>query len=249
MAAQLTIITATYNSALHIKKCLKSVEHVLGDQDFEHIIIDGYSTDKTYEYINSYAEIHDNVCIHYRNPNGIYDALNYGIELCKTEYVMFLHSDDVLLEGFKLLYKSGFKSDVYFFGINLQYKKYLYRKYRATPQRSKYASAIYPPPHTGMISKTHFLKKYKFDLGYDIASDYKQLLCLLSCQKIRKTFRNDCIVCMSAGGESTKIRNSKKILLEEHRILTDLGLYFPKVIISLKKICKIFNFRSGNPYK
>ena len=74
----------------------ESMENSYLDQSYkniEHIVIDGGSTDGTLEIIKEYE---DKISTWMSEPdNGIYDALNKGVELATGEVVGFLHADDI----------------------------------------------------------------------------------------------------------------------------------------------------------
>jgi glycosyltransferase involved in cell wall biosynthesis len=87
---KITIITVTYNSEKTIKTALKSVK----DQTYkeiEHIIIDGNSADKTVSIIKQYSYINKIIS---EPDDGVYDAMNKGINIAKGDIVGFLNSDD-----------------------------------------------------------------------------------------------------------------------------------------------------------
>jgi glycosyltransferase involved in cell wall biosynthesis len=98
----LTIVTATFNSEKYIESCIKSLirayQHT-SDFPISHIVIDAYSTDKTCDLIQLLSP---SSLIFKREKNGIYDALNYAISLIKSNYIMYLHSDDMLHHDFLL---------------------------------------------------------------------------------------------------------------------------------------------------
>ena len=98
MSLLFTIIIPTFNSDATIEKNLNSIINQ-NYKDYEVLIIDGLSTDKTLTLINSYAIIHN--CIKYKSErdNGIYDAMNKGIELAKGEWIIFLGSDDYFYDN------------------------------------------------------------------------------------------------------------------------------------------------------
>ena len=92
---KVTLITATYNSALNIKTCLDSVI----DQDYndtEYLIIDGNSFDKTLCIIKKYQQNYPFIKVVSEKDKGIYDALNKGINLASGDIIGFVHSDDFL---------------------------------------------------------------------------------------------------------------------------------------------------------
>lgn len=54
---ELSIITCTYNSEKYLRECLQSIEKQrISEKNFEHIFIDGNSTDSTIEIIQEYKK-------------------------------------------------------------------------------------------------------------------------------------------------------------------------------------------------
>ena len=47
----ISIVTPVFNSVRWIELCLQSVRHALQGQSYEHIVVDGVSTDGTLEYL------------------------------------------------------------------------------------------------------------------------------------------------------------------------------------------------------
>ncbi|HQC49763.1 MAG: glycosyltransferase family 2 protein [Patescibacteria group bacterium] len=89
-----SIITCTYNSAKFIKNNIKSVDNQTF-KNFEHIFIDGFSTDGTVDIIKEYQKNHlDNVKFFQLPPRGIGNAMNAGTKIASGEYLIHLHSDD-----------------------------------------------------------------------------------------------------------------------------------------------------------
>ena len=94
----ISIITASYNSAATIEDTLKSVL-AQTTEDYEYIIIDGNSSDKTVSIIERYAPSFQGKLTYISEPDkGIYDAWNKGIKLAKGEWICFIGSDDILLK-------------------------------------------------------------------------------------------------------------------------------------------------------
>lgn len=89
-----SIITVTYNAANYLEETLKSVFKQT-NKDFEYLIIDGASTDKTLDIINRNKE---NISLLVSEPDkGIYDAMNKGLKLAKGEFVWFLNAGDAII--------------------------------------------------------------------------------------------------------------------------------------------------------
>lgn len=92
--ARLSIITVNLNDAAGLHKTLVSVWERQSFSDFEHIVIDGASTDGSVEVIKEYA---DRLAYWVSEPDkGIYNAMNKGIAAAKGEYLLFLNSGDWL---------------------------------------------------------------------------------------------------------------------------------------------------------
>lgn len=86
-----SIITVTFNAGATIKATLESVNGQTFD-DYEHLIIDGESTDCTMDIVNSYRNSKSVVIS--EKDDGIYDAMNKGLSIAKGEYFIFLNSGD-----------------------------------------------------------------------------------------------------------------------------------------------------------
>lgn len=89
-----SIITPTLNRATTI---CEAIDSVLGQEymPFEHIIIDGGSTDNTLKILAKYPHLK----ILSEPDQGIWDALNKGIALAKGEIIGHLNSDDRYMPG------------------------------------------------------------------------------------------------------------------------------------------------------
>ena len=84
------------NGDKYLEEALKSL-HQQKNLDFEHIIIDGGSTDNTIQIIKKNESKIDYWC--QINDKGIYDAFNFGMKLARGKYLGFLNSDDFFTEN------------------------------------------------------------------------------------------------------------------------------------------------------
>lgn len=93
----ISVIIPSYNHEKYIGRCIDSVLNQTF-QNFELIIIDDASEDKSWEIINSFSD--DRICS-YKLPSnhGAYYAQNKGIELAKHDYISILNSDDFYFEN------------------------------------------------------------------------------------------------------------------------------------------------------
>ena len=100
---KLSIITINYNNAAGLKKTLDSVA-AQTYTDFEHIIVDGASTDGSVDEIIAYSQspiANRHKITWLSEPDtGIYNAMNKGIRMASGEYLLFLNSGDYLVDGY-----------------------------------------------------------------------------------------------------------------------------------------------------
>lgn len=86
-----TVITVTYNAAGEIGKTLDSLKEQTF-KDFEHLIIDGSSTDATLSIVEK-ANLPQTKILS-EPDKGLYDAMNKGLRAANGEYVIFLNAGD-----------------------------------------------------------------------------------------------------------------------------------------------------------
>ena len=89
----ISVITVCYNVASSIEKTMLSVLNQTY-KNLEYIIIDGNSTDGTVDIIKRYAE---RLTFWISElDNGIYDAMNKGLQKATGDYVWFINAGDSL---------------------------------------------------------------------------------------------------------------------------------------------------------
>lgn len=89
MTPKISIITPCFNRAEFIAEAVESVLSQ-NSNDFEHIVIDGGSTDGTLELLSSYPHLR----VWSEPDKGVYDALNKGLLLARGEIIGQLNTDD-----------------------------------------------------------------------------------------------------------------------------------------------------------
>lgn len=90
MDGLVSIIIPTYNTKLYIDRCLQSIINQTY-KNLEIIVVDDGSSDQTAEYINSK---YTTVSVYKQVNKGVSAARNYGMDLAKGEYILFVDSDD-----------------------------------------------------------------------------------------------------------------------------------------------------------
>lgn len=85
----ISVITITYNAEKELPRTMQSVARQTF-RDFEHVIIDGASTDHTLEI----ARESQDARILSEPDKGLYDAMNKGLKMAKGKYILFLNAGD-----------------------------------------------------------------------------------------------------------------------------------------------------------
>jgi glycosyltransferase involved in cell wall biosynthesis len=99
----ITVAIPSYNKEAQIKRCIESALRNVDSID-NIILIDNCSTDHTFEIAKSYEP--NITCVLNDKNLGMSGNFNRCIELCKTDWLMILHADDMLLEGAIKYYRS-----------------------------------------------------------------------------------------------------------------------------------------------
>ncbi|RCS26238.1 glycosyltransferase [Polaribacter sp. WD7] len=176
----LSIITATFNSE---KTLSKTIESLLSQKttNFEYIIVDGNSTDKTTEIIKSFEKKFEERNINYvwisEKDKGIYDAFNKGIDLASGDWISFLGSDDFYLKDALKNYCEQIKKltghiDLIHSKVKLADRKIISDTWCWRSFRRRMLIA-----HVGAFHHRNFFTTYgNFDTSYRITGDYEILL-------------------------------------------------------------------------
>lgn len=95
-APRLSIVTVCFDAARGIEATLRSLER-LSFRDFEHVVIDGGSTDGTLEILRRAG---DRITTLVSEPDrGIFDAMNKGIARARGEFLWFLNAGDTVRDA------------------------------------------------------------------------------------------------------------------------------------------------------
>ena len=177
---RITVITVCYNSVKTIERTIKSVlSQNYGE--LEYIIVDGGSTDGTLEILRKY-QTDLSVCIS-EPDNGLYDAMNKGLERASGEVFAFLNSDDYYVENVLNCVNEYFKADDIDMVSGNMYictegiiEKAVYDK---SSKENLFFGVVYP--HPALFARRKLYMKYGgFDTSYKIAadSDWVMKVCL-----------------------------------------------------------------------
>jgi len=174
-----SIITVCYNSEKTISDTIESVLNQTY-QNFEYIIIDGGSTDGTLEIVKKYEpKFKGKLRWISKKDEGIYDAMNKGINLANGELIGIINSDDWYhynsLEVLNNNYEE--KVDIYYGNLykirEIETKLYIKK---INGNKLHLIKKIMSIPHPSCFVHKRWYKKIKFDTKYKINADYKFIL-------------------------------------------------------------------------
>jgi glycosyltransferase len=240
----ISIVTATWNSDQTLQECFDSISRQ-SYKYFDHIIIDGVSTDDTLKIIKNNIE---KICIFKSEPDrGIYDALNKGFALSVGDVVGILHSDDVFYDD-EVLSKVAMafcdpEIDYVYGDIErIDRGGRLVRYWKAGLLESGKIKST-QIPHPALFLSRRLIQRMDpiFDSSYRIAADLKQQLIFANILNAKGKYINLPLVKMRVGGTSTANfkaylegwRESRRAWNEVHG--SGGGLYvFKKLLSKLK---------------
>ncbi|MEO6882670.1 MAG: glycosyltransferase family 2 protein [Bacteroidia bacterium] len=203
---KISIITVCFNSEATIEETLKSVI----SQDYpniEYIVIDGKSTDATLFIIEKYRNNIQKFIS--EKDEGLYFAINKGIEMASGEVIGILHSDDfymnknVLTKVMKLFTET--QSDSVY--GDLQYIDNVSNKIIRHWKAGHYSENLFlkgwMPPHPSFfVLKKIFFQYGFFNTIFQSAADYELMLRFLHKHKISTHYLPEVLVKMRVGGKS-----------------------------------------------
>jgi glycosyltransferase len=96
VAPTVTLVTVCLNAVGSIGRTISSVRRQDYD-DYEHIIVDGASTDGTNDLARTLIRPQDLLLS--EPDRGISDAMNKGIALARGRFIQFIHADDWMSRG------------------------------------------------------------------------------------------------------------------------------------------------------
>jgi len=197
MLQSLSIITITFNNPNELLNTYNSLES-FRKAGGQHIIVNGGTTIKHL--------ISDDCLLLEESDKGIYDALNKGIKLVQTPYLMLIHSGDILVAALKVLEEqlvtmNEKQLDILLNDCTIEFGtgKRLMSSINWKPWMFKLGAQ---PPHPPTIYKSAFVANIKYDINHPVIADFDYLERIFRLKPLYDKGKQT-LVFMSAGGATS----------------------------------------------
>lgn len=217
---KISIVTVSFNAENTIADTLCSVAEQT-NQNIEHILIDGASTDKTLEIARRNGKHLTHLVS--EPDQGIYDAMNKGIALASGDVIGLLNADDVyqndsiisrVVQIMETNSLDALYGDVAYFNGNAPDR--IVRRFRSnyfTPERLAWG---WIPAHPALFFRRGVYERAgSFKTDYRIAGDYEFIARVFQDQNLRYQYLPEVLVKMRLGGISTAGWQSSILLNRE----------------------------------
>ena len=235
---KLSVITICYNEKDTIRDTIESVLNQ-NFTDFEYIIIDGNSQDGTKDIFREYSDSFSKIIS--EPDNGIFDAMNKGLDHSAGEYVFFLNAGDILVDKnvFENIFSNSNSEDILYGDVIFKYSSGIMMR-RKSPR-------ILTPQYFFVDSLNHqttFIKRYlmkeigHFDTSLKITADYDLILNAIFNKKCSTLYVSLPVTYFNLGGISSK---PEFFELQNKERLICLKRYFDKKEINKMEKWRLFD--------
>jgi len=242
---KITLITVCFHSELTIRETFDSVLKQTF-KNYEYLIIDGKSKDKTLEIIKEYEpRFHGKLKWISEKDRGLYDAMNKGIQMATGDIIGILNSDDILAshktlemieKAFNKYHCDGTYSD-----LEIRDEKTMSQIIRKlVPKIGNYKLGWYPPHPTLYLKRDVYQKHGFYNQSYPIAADYDFMLRVMKDSSVSLFYIPKTLVYMRSGGISTNgVRGYYQSFCESYLVLRKNKIRFP-FLVNLFRTFQIF---------
>lgn len=199
---KVSIITVVYNGVATIEQTIQSVLNQTY-KNIEYIIIDGLSTDGTQQIIEKYRQF----IAYYvsEKDDGLYDAMNKGIQQATGEVIGILNSDD-WYDNYAVEkavdYLAEYDVGIVYGRLMLVYPDGSQRLEKLLPLETLWYQTSVSHP-TVFVKKSIYEYFGSFRVEYKIAADY-ELLLRLYCEEVEFGFIDSVLTYFRVGGISAQ---------------------------------------------
>jgi glycosyltransferase involved in cell wall biosynthesis len=171
----ITVITVCYNSGNKIQDTIESVAQQ-NYNNLEYIVVDGGSKDNTIDIIKKYLPKFNGDMRWISEPDdGVYDAMNKGIKKSNGEWIIFINAGDSLyskdiLNKIFINDNDIINNDVIYGKVNVKYSDQQEKIVSPKDLNELWKGMIFC--HQSAFIRSNIMKKYMYDLNYEISADF-----------------------------------------------------------------------------
>lgn len=245
---KISIITVCYNSSATVRETFESVKAQIYN-NIEYIVVDGASNDGTQQIIEEY----DNIISRWvsESDDGLYHAMNKGIQLSTGDVIAILNSDDIFRDKNTISIVAetfaanpmadSIYADIYYVSQNNTDK--IVRNWQSGKQKP-FRNGWHPAHPTFYVKRSYYARYGLFNLDLKLAADFEIMLRFLERENLSTIYLSEPLVKMRLGGATNQsLRNIylqnleclrafeindikvNKILYPFYRLLPKLGQY------------------------
>lgn len=245
---RVSIITAVYNRVSTIECALQSIRSQK-NAEIELIVVDGMSNDGTAEVLERNRSRIDTLI---QEPDdGIYDALNKGLEAASGDVVGFLHADDFFASDsviqrvvgqFDGSECDGVYGDLLY--VSAEDPRKVIRYWRAGHFSQGTLRWGWMPPHpTVYLRRDAYRMLGGFRTDLQIAADYEILVRMFAKHRLKMRYLEEILVKMRVGGKSNaSLRNRMLANREDRRAWAINGMRPPTGLRFTKPLRKLSQY-------
>jgi glycosyltransferase involved in cell wall biosynthesis len=208
----ITVVTVVRNGEKTLEQTMLSVINQTY-ANVEYIVVDGASTDGTLDIIRKYE---DRIDYWMSEPDeGIYDAMNKGIDLAAGEWINFMNSGDSFYENNiirKIFEKDVISDDIVYGDVLYVYGFGNFLK-KAEPLNLMVKQMVFC--HQATFVRFSLMQEIKFDTSFKSSGDYNFFY---QCYKLHKSFRYVPFIIATYKAEEGMSRNYKLVKYEDAHV-------------------------------
>lgn len=209
---KISVITSAFNAQKTISDTIESVA-AQSYRDYEHIIVDGGSSDATMDIVRRHA--HPRLRWVSEKDKGVYDGMNRGARLAQGDLIGFLNADDFYCrqDALAAIATAAPGYDAVCAAVAIVREDEpgrLVRSYGAGSFRPWMLRFGHMPPHPGFyVRREAWIDVGPFDDSLRIAGDFDWMVRFFLRKRLRAKALASTLVAMRQGGVSMRGLSSK----------------------------------------
>lgn len=213
----ISVITVVRNGVNELEQTINSVKSQ-SYHSIEYILVDGGSTDGTLDIINKYSDSFNFWCS--EKDNGIYDAMNKGIEKATSDFMIFMNAGDTFASPstveqfiFSLPPDNKYVDLAYGDAILVNREgKNVYKKAR----NHRYVWYGMFAVHQAIFFSTKTIANLRYDARYKVGGDYALVSKICSLKQPPKILKLNFPICIFKEGGFSYTKNGMEIGHKEY---------------------------------